>query len=165
MDRKPLNTWVHPQDRVTLLGDACHPMLVKASWHVPCSTKYAPLFSHIVRLLRRRDRCRIRSRPLVLYSILARLVAFASSRTGTPMSILRPSGSYLLLFPPAPPSPSRGKGPSRYTFPSASTISLTKANSCAKKKRLPPCDGNVRIIPSEPKDLPSTGRSRTTRTR
>jgi hypothetical protein len=28
MDRKPLNTWVHPQGHLTLLGDACHPMLV-----------------------------------------------------------------------------------------------------------------------------------------
>ncbi|KAF8490551.1 FAD/NAD-P-binding domain-containing protein [Russula emetica] len=27
MDRKPLNTWVHPQGRLALLGDACHPML------------------------------------------------------------------------------------------------------------------------------------------
>ncbi|KAI0271993.1 hypothetical protein BGY98DRAFT_1100075 [Russula aff. rugulosa BPL654] len=27
MDRKPLDTWVHPQGRLTLLGDACHPML------------------------------------------------------------------------------------------------------------------------------------------
>ena len=28
MDRKPLETWVHPDGRVVLLGDACHPMLV-----------------------------------------------------------------------------------------------------------------------------------------
>ncbi|KAI0264854.1 FAD/NAD-P-binding domain-containing protein [Gloeopeniophorella convolvens] len=27
MDRKPLPTWVHPQGRLVLLGDACHPML------------------------------------------------------------------------------------------------------------------------------------------
>ncbi|KAI0249405.1 FAD/NAD-P-binding domain-containing protein [Lactifluus subvellereus] len=27
MDRKPLPTWVHPQGRVVLLGDSCHPML------------------------------------------------------------------------------------------------------------------------------------------
>ncbi|KAL5482995.1 hypothetical protein ACEPAI_8224 [Sanghuangporus weigelae] len=27
MDRKPLETWVHPDDRVVLLGDSCHPML------------------------------------------------------------------------------------------------------------------------------------------
>ncbi|KAI0799635.1 FAD/NAD(P)-binding domain-containing protein, partial [Irpex lacteus] len=27
MDRKPLETWVHPSGRITLLGDACHPML------------------------------------------------------------------------------------------------------------------------------------------
>ncbi|KAH9979482.1 hypothetical protein BGW80DRAFT_1164422 [Lactifluus volemus] len=27
MDRKPLPNWVHPQGRVVLLGDACHPML------------------------------------------------------------------------------------------------------------------------------------------
>jgi len=27
MDRKPLPTWVHPEGRLVLLGDACHPML------------------------------------------------------------------------------------------------------------------------------------------
>ncbi|KAL5531773.1 hypothetical protein ACEPAF_5335 [Sanghuangporus sanghuang] len=27
MDRKPLETWVHPDGRVVLLGDSCHPML------------------------------------------------------------------------------------------------------------------------------------------
>ncbi|KAG8931267.1 hypothetical protein FRC03_011366 [Tulasnella sp. 419] len=27
MDRKPLNTWIHPSGKVALLGDACHPML------------------------------------------------------------------------------------------------------------------------------------------
>lgn len=27
MDRKPLETWVHPEGRVVLLGDSCHPML------------------------------------------------------------------------------------------------------------------------------------------
>jgi len=27
MDRRPLNTWVHPKGRLVLLGDACHPML------------------------------------------------------------------------------------------------------------------------------------------
>ena len=31
MDRKPLETWVHPDGRVALLGDACHPMLVSVS--------------------------------------------------------------------------------------------------------------------------------------
>ncbi len=28
MDRKPLETWLHPSHRVILLGDSCHPMLV-----------------------------------------------------------------------------------------------------------------------------------------
>lgn len=28
MDRKPLKSWIHPDNRVVLLGDACHPMLV-----------------------------------------------------------------------------------------------------------------------------------------
>lgn len=28
MDRQPLERWVHPNGRVVLLGDACHPMLV-----------------------------------------------------------------------------------------------------------------------------------------
>ncbi|KAL5512455.1 hypothetical protein ACEPAG_3108 [Sanghuangporus baumii] len=31
MDRKPLETWVHPDGRVVLLGDSCHPMLASAS--------------------------------------------------------------------------------------------------------------------------------------
>jgi salicylate hydroxylase len=29
MDRKPLPTWVHRKGRLVLLGDACHPMLVR----------------------------------------------------------------------------------------------------------------------------------------
>ncbi len=29
MDRKPLKTWIHASHRVILLGDACHPMLVR----------------------------------------------------------------------------------------------------------------------------------------
>ena len=29
MDRKQLPTWVHPKGRLVLLGDACHPMLVR----------------------------------------------------------------------------------------------------------------------------------------
>lgn len=29
MDRQPLERWVHPSGRVVLLGDACHPMLVR----------------------------------------------------------------------------------------------------------------------------------------
>ena len=28
MDREPLGEWTHDSGRVTLLGDACHPMLV-----------------------------------------------------------------------------------------------------------------------------------------
>lgn len=27
-DREPLETWVHKEGKVALLGDACHPMLV-----------------------------------------------------------------------------------------------------------------------------------------
>ena len=30
MDRAPLATWVHPKGRLALLGDACHPMLVRS---------------------------------------------------------------------------------------------------------------------------------------
>jgi hypothetical protein len=29
MDRAPLETWVHKDGKVALLGDACHPMLVR----------------------------------------------------------------------------------------------------------------------------------------
>ena len=29
MDRRPLERWVHQDGRVVLLGDACHPMLVR----------------------------------------------------------------------------------------------------------------------------------------
>ena len=32
MDRAPLKTWVHEDGRLALLGDACHPMLVRMSW-------------------------------------------------------------------------------------------------------------------------------------
>lgn len=28
MDRSPLKTWIHKSNKVVLLGDACHPMLV-----------------------------------------------------------------------------------------------------------------------------------------
>jgi salicylate hydroxylase len=28
-DRDPLDTWIHPSGKVALLGDACHPMLVR----------------------------------------------------------------------------------------------------------------------------------------
>lgn len=28
MDRTPLETWIHQKNKVCLLGDACHPMLV-----------------------------------------------------------------------------------------------------------------------------------------
>lgn len=28
-DRKPLKSWMHEAGKVTLLGDACHPMLVR----------------------------------------------------------------------------------------------------------------------------------------
>jgi len=31
MDRKPLAKWVHDSGRVILLGDACHPMLVRST--------------------------------------------------------------------------------------------------------------------------------------
>ena len=34
MDRKPLNKWVHDSGRVILLGDACHPMLVRHPVHL-----------------------------------------------------------------------------------------------------------------------------------
>lgn len=27
LDRKPLNSWIHPEGKICLLGDACHPML------------------------------------------------------------------------------------------------------------------------------------------
>jgi salicylate hydroxylase len=29
LDRDPLDSWVHPSGHVALLGDACHPMLVR----------------------------------------------------------------------------------------------------------------------------------------
>lgn len=34
MDHKPLESWVHPEGRVVLLGDACHPMLVGSFSHI-----------------------------------------------------------------------------------------------------------------------------------
>ena len=33
MDRAPLETWVHKDGKVALLGDACHPMLVRTLSH------------------------------------------------------------------------------------------------------------------------------------
>lgn len=41
MDREPLESWVHPEGKVCLLGDACHPMLVRSfvNLHIPSSLK------------------------------------------------------------------------------------------------------------------------------
>ncbi|KAN0111237.1 FAD/NAD(P)-binding domain containing protein [Russula decolorans] len=51
MDRKPLNTWVHPQGRLALLGDACHPMLPyraqAAAIAVEDAAVIGALFSHV----------------------------------------------------------------------------------------------------------------------
>lgn len=51
MDRKPLEKWSHDSGRVTLLGDACHPMLVRStylffSWVVSSAVplKHTPFF-------------------------------------------------------------------------------------------------------------------------
>jgi hypothetical protein len=35
-DRDPLETWVHPSGKVALLGDACHPMLVRLVLIIIC---------------------------------------------------------------------------------------------------------------------------------
>ena len=40
MDRKPLNTWIHPSHCVILLGDSCHPMLVSL---VPYQSNFVEL--------------------------------------------------------------------------------------------------------------------------
>ncbi|KAN0111235.1 FAD/NAD(P)-binding domain containing protein [Russula decolorans] len=51
MDRKPLKTWVHPQGRLALLGDACHPMLPyraqAAAIAVEDAAVIGALFSHV----------------------------------------------------------------------------------------------------------------------
>ncbi|EMD31600.1 hypothetical protein CERSUDRAFT_119636 [Gelatoporia subvermispora B] len=51
MDRQPLQTWVHPSGRVTLLGDACHPMLPYraqgAAMAIEDAAVLGRLFSHI----------------------------------------------------------------------------------------------------------------------
>ncbi|OCH87107.1 FAD/NAD-P-binding domain-containing protein [Obba rivulosa] len=51
MDRQPLETWVHPSGRVTLLGDACHPMLPYraqgAAMAIEDAAVLGRLFSHI----------------------------------------------------------------------------------------------------------------------
>lgn len=49
MDRQPLETWVHSDGKVCLLGDACHPMLVSPALPYafpPCLTTTC---SHTVR--------------------------------------------------------------------------------------------------------------------
>ena len=35
MDRAPLKTWVHPDGKLVLLGDSCHPMLVRIARFLP----------------------------------------------------------------------------------------------------------------------------------
>ncbi|OCH84483.1 FAD/NAD-P-binding domain-containing protein [Obba rivulosa] len=51
MDRQPLETWVHPAGRVTLLGDACHAMLPYraqgAAMAIEDAAVLGVLFSHI----------------------------------------------------------------------------------------------------------------------
>ena len=43
MDRAPLKTWVHKDGKVALLGDACHPMLVRI---VPRESDSVYLYQH-----------------------------------------------------------------------------------------------------------------------
>jgi hypothetical protein len=152
MDRKPLNTWVHSQGRLALLGDACHPMLVcHLCQSQSACTVLSKFPSSAISRAGRRDRGRGRSGDRC--AILAGVVAFASSHT--PTSIPRPSVRNLPLF--ASPPPRRGENLLYFS------LSLIKVNACAIK--VTPCDSHARIIPPEPEDLPSTGRSRTTRTR
>ena len=51
MDRKPLDKWTHESGRVTLLGDACHPMLVgcTADWIYSWASPLIFVQSHIER--------------------------------------------------------------------------------------------------------------------
>ncbi|KIK68672.1 hypothetical protein GYMLUDRAFT_92186 [Collybiopsis luxurians FD-317 M1] len=53
MDSEPLKTWVHPQGRVALVGDACHPMLPNRAQGAAMAIEDAEclgrLFSHITR--------------------------------------------------------------------------------------------------------------------
>lgn len=38
-DRDPLSSWIHPDGKLVLLGDSCHPMLVcefQIDTHSPC---------------------------------------------------------------------------------------------------------------------------------
>ncbi|KAF5341508.1 hypothetical protein D9757_014255 [Collybiopsis confluens] len=54
MDSQPLKTWVHPSGRVTLVGDACHPMTPYraqgAAMAIEDAECLGKLFSHITRL-------------------------------------------------------------------------------------------------------------------
>ena len=46
MDRKPLERWVHQDGRVVLLGDACHPMLVRLLKWLISNNLLIKLFFH-----------------------------------------------------------------------------------------------------------------------
>ena len=118
------------------------------------STKYAPLFSHIVR---KAPRSLSKTQPSLVpyFRTSRRFRKFPHSYKHT-----KTFGSCLLLFPS--PSLSRGKGPSPLSL---CVYDLTNQSEHLLQKKVTPCDSNARIIPSEPEDLPFTGRSRSTRTR
>ena len=65
MDRRPLKKWIHPSYRVILLGDACHPMLVRlplSSLHLSQNLIVVPHTSALPRS-RRGNGHRRRRRP------------------------------------------------------------------------------------------------------
>ena len=43
MDRKPLEKWTHDSGRITLLGDACHPMLVRNIFGTSSAMSFDPV--------------------------------------------------------------------------------------------------------------------------
>jgi len=47
MDRDPLETWVHKDGTLVLLGDSCHPMLVRLIVSVIVSTDFIRTLSRI----------------------------------------------------------------------------------------------------------------------
>ena len=142
MDRKPLQTWVHPKGRLVLLGDACHPMLVRvcplrARWHVLTDR----LSLTALPCPRRRDRSRRRSGPRRV--ILARLVTRTSS--GPSPSLPRPPVRCISAFPP-PSSPS-----------------LTQPLLHSPNAQVTARVNNAGLLAAQPKNLPPAGRTRAAR--
>ncbi|TDL21438.1 FAD/NAD(P)-binding domain-containing protein [Rickenella mellea] len=55
MDRSPLPTWIHPEGKVVLLGDACHPMLPYRAQGAAMAVEDAAVLGNLLSRVSQRD--------------------------------------------------------------------------------------------------------------